>query len=214
MSIYLSSLYLAPVQYYSKLLLQDKIVIEQNENYMKQTYRNRCTILSANGPMALSIPIESSGGKKTLVRDIRIAEHGNWRHLHWNALISAYNSTPYFEYYEDDFRVFYEKRYEYLFDLNEGLREMICSLLDIETSNIYYSDQYISETGQQDKDYRYEISPKRDWKETDPHFVAVPYYQIFEQKFGFTKNLSIVDLLFNMGNESLLILQQSIKKIS
>lgn len=212
MSVYLSSLYLAPVQYYSKLLSGENIIIEQHENYIKQSYRNRCTILSANGPMALSIPVESAGSKKCSIKDVRIAEHGNWRHLHWNALISAYNSTPFFEYYQDDFRPFYEKKYEFLFDFNEELRLMICGLLDIDASNINYSSEYISEIGDTSYDYRYTVSPKKDWREVDPDFVSVPYYQVFEQKFGFVENLSIVDLLFNMGNESLIILGKSMKK--
>lgn len=211
MSIYLSTAYLAPIEYYSKLLSGD-VFIEQHENYIKQTYRNRCTILSANGPMALSIPIESAGGKKCPIRDVRIADHGNWRHLHWNALISAYNSTPFFEYYQDDFRPFYEKSYKYLFDFNEELRDLICRLIDIDTSHVKYTDEFVLEI--EGEDFRSKISPKVDWKLSDPVFESVPYYQIFDQRFGFTENLSIVDLLFNMGNESLIVLSKSIKKTS
>ena len=211
MNTYLSTAYLAPVEYYSKLLKGD-VYIEQHENYIKQTYRNRCTILSANGPMALSVPIESAGGKKCPIRDVRIADHGNWRHLHWNALISAYNSTPFFEYYQDDFRPFYEKEYKYLFDFNEELRNLICQLIDIDTSAIGYTDEFLLEV--EGEDYRSKISPKMDWRVTDPDFESIPYYQVFEHRFGFTENLSILDLLFNMGNESLLVLSKSIKKTS
>ena len=211
MSTYLSTAYLAPVEYYSKLLKGD-VYIEQHENYIKQTYRNRCTILSANGPMALSVPIESAGGKKCPIRDVRIADHGNWQHLHWNALISAYNSTPFFEYYQDDFRPFYEKEYKYLFDFNEELRNLICQLIDIDTSTIQYTDEFLFEV--EGVDYRSKISPKIDWRVTDPDFESIPYYQVFEHRFGFTENLSILDLLFNMGNESLLVLSKSIKKTS
>lgn len=211
MSTYLSTAYLAPVEYYS-ILLKGDVYIEQHENYIKQTYRNRCTILSANGPMALSVPIESAGGKKCPIRDVRIADHGNWRHLHWNALISAYNSTPFFEYYQDDFRPFYEKEYKYLFDFNEELRNLICQLIDIDTSTIGYTDEFLLEV--EGVDYRSKISPKIDWRVIDPDFESIPYYQVFEHRFGFTENLSILDLLFNMGNESLLVLSKSIKKTS
>lgn len=211
MSIYLSTAYLAPIEYYSKLL-QGDVFIEQHENYIKQTYRNRCTILSANGPMVLSIPIESSGGKKCPIREVRIAEHGNWRHLHWNALISAYNSTPFFEYYQDDFKPFYEKEYKYLFDFNEELQNLICQLIGIETSGISYTNEFhLDIVGE---DYRSKISPKIDRKLADLYFDSIPYYQVFDQRFGFTENLSILDLLFNMGNESLIILNKSIKKTS
>ena len=211
MSIYLSTAYLAPIAYYSKLLKGD-IFIEQHENYIKQTYRNRCTILSANGPMSLSIPIESAGGKKMLIRDIRIADHGNWRHLHWNALVSAYNSTPFFEYYQDDLKPFYERDYKFLFDFNEELRNLICQLIDIEVSDVNYTNSF--QVDVEGEDYRSIISPKADKKLVDSYFESIPYYQVFDQRFGFTENLSILDLLFNMGNESLIILNKSIKKTS
>ena len=103
---YLSSAYLAPVEYYTKLLEYDKIYVEQHDHYIKQTYRNRCTIAGPDGELALSIPTVKPDTLKCPMKDIRISDHGNWRHLHWNAIESAYNSTPYFEYYKDDFRPF------------------------------------------------------------------------------------------------------------
>lgn len=209
-SIYLSSAYFAPVEYYAILYNRSDICIERLENYIKQTYRNRCNIMSANGIMPLSIPIESTGGKKALIKDIRIAEHGNWRHLHWNALVSAYNSTPFFEYYQDDFRPFYEKKYEFLFDFNEQLRVMICQLIGIEDTSVTYSEEY-ERNIESVFDFRESISPKKDWKVLNPDFISVPYYQVFSEKYGFAENLSIVDLLFNMGNESQLILANSVK---
>ena len=112
MTVYLSSAYLAPVEYYTKLLAYDQIYIEQHDHYTKQTYRNRCTIAAPDGELALSIPTVKPDTPKCPMRDIRISDHGNWRHLHWNAIESAYNHTPFFEYYKDDFRPFYEKKYE------------------------------------------------------------------------------------------------------
>ena len=103
MTVYLSSAYLAPVEYYTKLLAYGQV-------YIKQTYRNRCTIAAPDGALALSIPTVKPDTLKCPMRDIRISDHGNWRHLHWNAIESAYNHTPFFEYYKDDFRPFYEKR--------------------------------------------------------------------------------------------------------
>ena len=129
---YLSSAYLAPVEYYTKLLAYDKIFIEQHDHYMKQTYRNRCTITGPDGELALSIPTVKPDTPKCPMKDIRISDHGNWRHLHWNAIESAYNSTPFFEYYKDDFRPFYEKKYEFLIDFNEELCRMVCELIDIQ----------------------------------------------------------------------------------
>ena len=99
--IVLSSLYLAPIEYYSKIYRAEKVVIDIYEHFQKQSYRNRCNILGANGLTALSIPVEKSSAAKRPMKDTRIADHGNWRHLHWNAIVSAYNSTPFFEYYAD-----------------------------------------------------------------------------------------------------------------
>lgn len=98
---FLSSAYLAPIEYYTKLLAYDKVFIEQHDHYMKQTYRNRCTIAVPDGELALSIPTVKPNTLKCPMRDIRISDHGNWRHLHWNAIESAYNHTPFFEYYKD-----------------------------------------------------------------------------------------------------------------
>ena len=110
-SVILSTAYLAPVQYYTKLYAYEDVCIEAEENYLKQTYRNRCHIASANGMQALSIPIEKPDTLKCLTKDIRVSEHGNWRHQHWHALVSAYNMSPFFEYYADDFQPFYERKY-------------------------------------------------------------------------------------------------------
>lgn len=208
MSIFLSSAYLAPIEYYTKLLDSDSLYLEQYDNYIKQSYRNRCTILSANGPIPLSIPIEKPDTLKCLMKDIRVSEHGNWQHLHWNAIISAYNSTPFFEYYRDDFQPFYERKHNFLFDLNEELRELICGLLDIECE-IKLTENYVTEIGGGDKDFRDTIHPKKKWELVSSDFVPEPYYQVFDQKFKFTPNLSIIDLLFNMGNEGLIVLNKS-----
>ena len=196
----LSSLYLAPVEYYSSLYRSESVVIEINDNYQKQSYRNRCTIAGANGPLSLSIPIVKPEKSKNMMKDIRIADHGNWQHFHWNAIISAYNSTPYFQYYEDDFRPFYERKIEYLHDLNEELRHLICHFIGIE-NKISYSQTYIKQEIEGYTDLREKIHPK---KASD--FKTEPYYQIFASKHGFINNLSILDLLFNMGNEARLFL--------
>lgn len=210
MNIYLSSAYLAPVQYYTKFLLAKNVFIEQNDNYVKQTYRSRCSIISANGEIPLSIPVEHSSKEKIQMKDIRIAEHGNWQHMHWNAIISAYNSTPFFEYYQDDFYPFYHKPYRFLFDFNEEMRSLILRLLNLDIPNIDYTDQYKVDFSQGEIDLRDTIHPKKDWSLLDASFSPVPYYQVFAPKFGFIPNVSIIDLLFNMGNESELVLEKSI----
>ena len=199
---YISTAYLGPVQQYSKMFHFPEVRIETSENYLKQSYRNRCIIAGANGPLPLSVPIVKPDTLKCLTKDIRISDHGNWRHLHWNAIVSAYNSTPFFEYYEDDFAPFYENKYEFLFDFNEELRMLICQLLDIQPQ-IQYTTSFEADV---ENDFRW-ISPKQDI--ADPSFLLKPYYQVFQDKHGFLPNLSIIDLLFNTGNEGILILRDS-----
>ena len=202
---YLSSAYLAPVEYYTKLTTSDKIYIEQYDHYMKQTYRNRCTIAGPEGELALSIPTVRPDTQKCPMKEIRISDHGNWRHLHWNAIESAYNSTPFFEYYKDDFRPFYETKYEFLADFNEELCQLICKLIDIHPA-MERTSTYKMDFTSEESDFREVIHPKKDFNIVDTEFNPKPYYQVFETRHGFLPNLSIIDLLFNMGPESVLYL--------
>ena len=172
-----------------------EVMIEQYDNYVKQTYRNRCVIAGPNGTQTLTIPVEKPNNHKCLMRDLRISDHGNWRHLHWNALESSYGKSPFFEYYEDDLRPFYtESKWAFLVDFNEEITHTILSLLDMEVT-IQRSEHYME-------------SNLARWAE--PHYVqelpSQPYYQVFSQRHGFLPNLSIVDLLFNMGPEAILTL--------
>ena len=202
--VYISTTYLGPVQQYCKLFQYPEVYLETAENYLKQTYRNRCTIAAANGPLSLSVPIIKPDTPKCLTKDIRISDHGNWRHLHWNAILSAYNMSPFFEYYEEDFAPFYEKRYDFLLDFNEQLREIICQLLDIQP-NIHTTESYQPTVSNY---FRESIRPRQPLP--DGAFKPQPYYQVFQEKHGFQPNLSIIDLLFNMGPESILVLKNSI----
>ena len=206
----LTSAYLSPIRYYARLYTAQHIVIETHEHYVKQTYRNRCLIAGPNGVQALTVPIEKPAFGKAAMRDIRISDHGNWRHLHWNALQSSYERSPFFDYYADDLRPFYEKRIDFLLDFNEGLQHTILDLLDL-TPEILHTETYLTTPEAHMTDLREAITPKVSWTE-DTDFCAVPYYQVFAQKHGFIADLSIIDLLFNMGPESRLILKRSLRK--
>lgn len=199
MEALLSTTYFGPVQWYQKLYRAEHVEIEQWESFQKQTYRNRCLIATTNGVQALTIPIER--GTSPLIKDIRISDHGNWRHLHWNALQSAYGESPFFEYYQDDLLPFFNKHWDFLIDYNEDIRIKICELIDIHP-NVSFTKGYTSSPSM--KDYRSAINPKHPGLDAD--FVPKPYYQVYQQKHGFLPNLSILDLLFNMGPESILYL--------
>lgn len=180
-TVFLSSAYLAPIEYYTKLLAYDKVFIEQHDHYMKQTYRNRCTIAAPDGELALSIPTVKPSTLKCPMRDIRISDHGNWRHLHWNAIESAYNHTPFFEYYKDDFRPFYEQKYEFLADFNEELCHLVCSLIDLQP-DMTRTTGYRTEFAPHETDFRERIHPKKDFALEDTEFSPQPYYQVFTRE--------------------------------
>ena len=196
----LSSAYCAPVQWFQKLNRYDMVMVEQYDNFQKQTYRNRCVIATANGTQALTIPVERPVGEKCLMRDVRISDHGNWRRLHWNALATAYGDSPFFDYYVDDLHPLFAIKREFLFDFNMEMTEVLCELLDIRPK-ISLTTSYVDEA---ENDFRDAIRPKHPLPDSD--FEPVQYYQVYIQRHGFFPNLSILDLLFNMGNEAVFYL--------
>lgn len=197
----LSSAYLPPIQYVALLAKQKEATIEIWEHYVKQTYRNRATILSANGPLDLIIPLEKKNGSKTLMKDVQIAYHDRWNAEHWNAIISAYNSSPFFEYYADDIQPFFTKKYTSLVDFNAEFLLCILQLLKINCKCSFSTDFIKPNTVE--NDFRYTISPKI------KNELAFPEYtQVFEEKMPFHPNLSILDLLCNLGPESKSYLEQ------
>jgi hypothetical protein len=176
--------YLAPVSHYSAYYRADEVRLEVCDHFTKQTLRNRCWIDSPNGALALTIPVVKTEGK-TAMRDIRISDHGNWRHQHWVALESSYRQSPFFEYYADDFAPFYEKKWEFLADYNEELMALVASLLDIQKPVVRTTEYWANGANGANR-------PDR------------PYYQVFASRHGFLPDLSIVDLLFNLGPEGVL----------
>ncbi len=239
MKALLSSTYFGPIQWYQKLNRYDECLIERHESFIKQTYRNRMIIPTTNGPLSLTIP--TNHNTSLAMKDIRISDHANWRHVHWNALLSAYGESPFFEYYQDDIRPFFEKKYEFLFDFNMETTEKMIELLDIRPK-ISITEEYIlseerrvkseettfggqgesqfdsiadhkvqssnlkvqSKEVQSIVDFRDAIRPKK--LLPDAEFAPKRYYQVYEQKYGFQPNMSILDLLFNEGNEAIFYL--------
>jgi hypothetical protein len=197
--------YLGNILYYAHLT-SGRCTIDIHSNYIKQTYTNRCSIISANGIQDLTIPIIKPK-EKTPIKDIRISSHDNWQQLHWRAIQSAYNSTPFYEYFCDDYLPFYQKKWDFLLDFNLKIQEKTLELLNFQKIESYLSDTYIEKSIFNTKDLREVINPKK-FDVSLYNNLNTPYYQIFNQKFGFMPNLSIIDLLFNMGNEARIYLKK------
>jgi hypothetical protein len=169
-------------------------------------------IATANGMQALTFPVEHTD-EKMLTKDLRISDHNNWRRIHWNALMSAYSESPFFDYYADDIHPFFEKKYDFLIDFNEAIRQKVCELLDIHP-NVEYTRSFLSPLTSNPSPITHHPSPLIDFREiinakhpqADADFQPQRYWQVFEGKHGFQANLSILDLLFNMGPESIFYL--------
>ncbi len=200
-TILLPMTYLGPVQLYCRYFGEEKILIEQNDSYQKQTYRNRCDIYGANGRLSLVVPVKHERGKRLKVKDVKIDYDTDWRRLHWKGIESAYNSSPFFEYYRDIFEPYYQKEFVFLIDLCIHLNDDILKILN-KPVQLYLTKEFIV-PGKIDTitDLRALIHPKIRI-EADKGFRAIEYFQVFRQAHGFIPGLSIIDLIFNMGPEA------------
>jgi hypothetical protein len=196
-SIILSTTYLGPIEYFAKVALNDDIILDPYENYIKQTYRNRCLIATANGKFPLIIPVNRPNGNHTKVKDVQISYFEKWQQLHWRTLNTAYSHSPFFLFYQDVFKPFYHKQYKYLVDFNEALFQTVLDLLKLKPQHSF-SDKYIETIDLNSTDYRNSFSPKKKSETIFPNYI-----QVFEEKHGFIPNLSIIDLLFNEGPASI-----------
>jgi len=205
--ILLSTAFFAPVRYFSKLAAYPSVYIEQYEHFIKQTYRNRCVILSANGPVSLIVPVEKGREQKVKIKDLKIAYDEDWQRTHWRTIFSAYNSSPFFEYYADDIEPFFRKKETFLFDLNLRITETIAELTEIDLE-LKLTDDF-EQIPAEYLNLREKISPKAHRNADASHFSAQPYTQVFGEKFGFVADLSILDLLFNEGPSAAMILKDT-----
>lgn len=190
-------LYLPPVNYFSLInKVSDDFLIEKHEHFPKQTWRNRTSVLSANGKLDLTVPILKGSKMRTKASDVRISNDFAWQRMHWLSLEACYRSSAYFEFYEDDLVPFYTKKFDFLFDYNLQITEWLLKKLKINVDLNFtssYEDEVLPEL-----DYRNKMSPKI----IDERVNNKPYYQVFEDRHEFMPNLSIVDLLFNQGPQA------------
>lgn len=210
-SVLLSATYLGPIRYFTKFLFYDEIWLETHEHYSKQTYRNRCDIYGANGKLSLIIPVLKGNEHKILITDLKIDYNKKWQKLHLKGIESAYRSSPFFEFFIDELSGFYSKKYEFLFDFNMKILWTLLKILDI-NPEIKYTEKYYLPVKSNMIDMRDEINPKHLFQ-SDRHFIPVKYKQVFSEKHGFIGNLSIIDLIFNMGPDAISVLRESIKPL-
>lgn len=192
----LGTAYFPPIEYFHVLASFPAVAVDACESYQKQSWRNRCTIYSAGGVQALQIPVCHDNIRSGSVRDIRIDYSREWLHQHRIAIISAYRSSPFFEYYWDGIDAILQSRPEKLFDLNTALTRHIAAEMELRCE-ILTTDSFVKDAGQ--LDFRSRIHPK---SKENPVFETKPYYQIFSGKSGFISNLSILDLLFHEGPQA------------
>jgi hypothetical protein len=197
--ILLSTAYLPPLEYFALIAGANEVFIEREENYLKQTYRNRCKILSSNGLLVLSIPVKKGDFQKVSIKDVEIDYSKRWQQVHLRAMVASYSSSPWFQYYYEKIEKKIISKPRFLFDLNMDLLLVVLELLKINTP-VRYTTLFepVADTGY---DYRYKISPKH-----KSEYVNRKYFQVFNYEEGFIPGLSIIDLIFNMGPESVVYL--------
>jgi hypothetical protein len=176
-----------------------KFYIEKEENYLKQSYRNRCRICSANGPLSLSVPVQLGSFHKTPVKDIRIDYSKRWQQVHLGAIISSYRSSPYYEFYFEMIRNVILRGDNFLLDLNMNSLEAAMKITGINSQVEFTSGFLPPRQGPEDR--RYSISPKNSAELTGVRFD--PYHQVFADRNDFIPGLSIIDLIFNAGPDAI-----------
>jgi len=196
-TILLSTAYFPPIEYFYLLQKFENIIIEAEETYPKQTYRNRCIIYSEKGKLILTLPVSKPFGNQTKTKNIEIFNEDRWQKNHWRAIYSAYQNSPYFLYYKDELEIFFTKKAINLLNWNTEITKQLCKLIGIKIQ-LTISEEF-TEPGSLKNDHRFDVSPKA----PAIHQYIPKYIQVFSDRHGFIENLSILDLLFNIGPDTL-----------
>jgi hypothetical protein len=191
----LSSAYFPPADYFCVIADSSRVLIEREENYHKQTYRNRCIIMASHGSLSLVVPVMRGSFHKTAIKELRIDNSRRWQDLHLRGIRSAYAAAPYFEYYFDLISDVITGNYNFLLDLNMEALRSVCGAIGLE-ADVSYTGSFSPEGRIQD-DFRYCITPKR--PTGVPGYTDIAYTQVFSERHSFIPRLSIIDLLLNNG---------------
>ncbi|MCR5658779.1 MAG: WbqC family protein [Bacteroidales bacterium] len=192
--------YFPSISYMARFLNEDEPLIEVFETYHKQTYRNRCRVMTANGVKSLSVPVVKVNGNHTMTKDMAISPIEPWQHIHSRCLESAYKAAPYFDHYYDYLRPIFEGHFECLIELNDAALQAVLKMLKVKKEIVHTTD-YVREAK---NDLREAFSPKR---QADA-MLFPKYYQVFSEKFPFAPDLSVLDLVFNEGPEAVEYLRE------
>jgi hypothetical protein len=195
-NILIPTAYFPPVSYFTVLAHCDRAIIEQMETYPKQTFRNRCEIMTSSGKLDLVVPVSKPNGNHTVTRDVLISYREPWNYHHWKSIQTAYRSSPYFNFYADLLQPLFETGETSLVKHNRQILDLVCKILKLRVFIEYTADYMKDEEGM--LDLREEMTPK-----TQRNGLNFPEYpQVFSHKSGFMKDLSILDLIFNVGPDA------------
>ncbi len=193
MKIIIHPTYFPNIFSFKTIINSTNILFEVNDHYVKQTLRNRTSIHAANGKLNLSVPVKFSSTKKEKYKDIKICYDSNWQKIHLKSIESAYKNSPFYDFFEDYFINFYNKKEKFLVDLNYSSIRLIFEILEKELNCNFtneYLEKYVDLT-----DYRSLLTNKNFNEKVD----FKNYTQVFQEKNGFIENLSSIDLIFNKG---------------
>lgn len=205
----LPTTYLGNIEYYAHLV-NEQCLIECCNSYEKQTYANRCRIMTAGGVMDLTVPI-AKPWHHVMTKDVRIAYDEDWRNMHWRAIRAAYGSSPFFEFYADELAEIYQQRWVFLIDFDRKLEQTLLHLMKLDDIKPSYTEEWFGDENKITKDLRNVLHPKKNFVPLHIN-LGEEYYQVFTPEFGFVKNLSALDLLMNLGNESRIYLRKIYKQ--
>lgn len=196
MSIIIHPAYFPNIAHFVAMVNAKEVILEMDDNFVKQTYRNRAYIYGANGKLALNIPVVHTQKNRQKYRDVKVFNEEKWQSLHWKSLLSAYRTSPFFEFYEDELQPLFEYKVDYILDFNLKCIELICNCLQLEI-NTSKTEVYQNKV-EDINDFRHLVNAKK-----EQHYPFDTYTQVFSDKHGFINNISILDLLFNEGPNAL-----------